>query len=1066
MKAPMVEKGKHRAGSCCVSLTGILLLAAGLLLTAQPAPAKPFSDTLNTDFQAGADDNILINQTIQGGLQLAPAAMLGNWTSSAGPSGSVYQAAAVAYNGKAYIIGGKGMADTSSTVSQDMVLDAIHYGNILADGTVDKWDPDKLVTLQQPTYGHAAVVVNGRLYIIGGRSASESTLNSVYWGRIVGNDGQIKALYQPNTWTAVAPLPTPLFQPAAFHYEGRIYVLGGQDNSKVTQSVVYYALVQPDGNIIEGSWQRASQDMPAALCGHSVAVSNGRIYVVGGSTTNMPMNVQNQVYVGQIDSVTGDVTGWTVTTPLPVALWDAAAAVAGGKLWVCGGATSGTAIATSLVFHTALMQNTGLIPVAGKDTWTRGTDLPGPVKWHSLVSFNNHLLVLGGNNNTGAQKNIYTTTLIRNNQNPNSRFLPTTPLFLTSSGGSRYSTWTGHTALVKAPLVTNQSDSGSETTQPSLYVLGGGDNDFRVFPDGNWTAGANTPVAKGWISQATLDNSGAVQTWSADPAKSQLPMASILHCSTVAMDNQMYVIGGANTGNAAIFAGAASRSEVAFAETDTYTAMTQPKPETWYFIGKAHVFYETASSGSGSSSLGSFESTTPIPIQDPSATTYCAIYQPLIRAAAASYNDCIYVMGGISRRNTGVSLPLNPTGSTAVYEQRVWFCRVNPGGTIDKEGGWRTTTPLPLALYDLAAVVANDRLYIFGGRDSAGNQQSTVYFAEFNSDGTLGSWTPTTNMILNTLSYDVAETAVVFTAGRFYVLGGSRSPGDTLQQTVLYCTPDPITGQIPASGDNAWSDSPTWLESPVAGHAAVAVNGRIYVLGGRYSSPAAHSSSAYMAGIADIVYTQNNQPTATTYAWDGTFERYIDLDNDQYIDNLSWLGNDNGEAMRVKCRYALEEGRWSEWTPEQTVSPVYARRIARYVHYKVSLQTSDNAPGVGRTPLLTRMDLNYATSKKVEIDGLMLNHNRFDPQTTQLTISYKTRDHDVSNAIFRVYNTEGELIRRYDIDIPGNTPLPATGAWIWDGTNENGEMVANGVYIIQYNSGDTHKIRKVLVLKR
>ena len=63
-------------------------------------------------------------------------------------------------------------------------------------------------------------------------------------------------------------------------------------------------------------------------------------------------------------------------------------------------------------------------------------------------------------------------------------------------------------------------------------------------------------------------------------------------------------------------------------------------------------------------------------------------------------------------------------------------------------------------------------------------------------------------------------------------------------------------------------------------------------------------------------------------------------------------------------------------------------------------------------------------------------------------------------------NLEGELIRRHDIDIPATNPLPATGEWFWDGTNENAELVANGVYIIQYNSGDTHKIRRVLLFKR
>jgi N-acetylneuraminic acid mutarotase len=1074
MTAIATGNSKRQRGVTAGRWLGLAVVFGGLLFSAGPAGAKPFVDQLSTDFQGGVADNLRINPNIQSDLTLDPYLMLGSWVAANGPSNALYWASAVVHNGKVYVLGGKGQPDTSSSNNNnvDTVLSAIHYGNILPDGSVEKWDPDKLVTLPQPTYGHASAVVNGRLYVLGGRNAN-NTLDTVFWGKILGYDGSIKAQFQPNTWTAVASLPTPLYRPAVFQFEGRIYVMGGQDAVNATQDKVYFAPVQPDGNILPGSWQSGSSPLPRKLVGHSALVSNGyngaqsygRVYVVGGSFDGTPQGVQNQVYLGLIDPVSGDIPNWVTTTPLPVSLYDTAASISGGRIWVCGGAANGTAKATAATYYAGINQGTGLIPGSGQtETWTRGTDLPAPVKWHNLVTYNDHLIILGGVNNTGAQKQIYTTTLVSNNVSL-TRWIPTTPLFLSPYGGSEYAVWSGHTAVVRPPLLNNQSTSYG-TAQSTVYVIGGGPNNYRPFADGTAGSGPNTPAAYSAVYQSSIDSNGNLQTWSADPTRGQLPLATILHATSMAMNNQIYVMGGLNTTNAQIFAGAPSRSNVAFAEPDTLT--TYVDPSSWYFVGKTPVFYETQSAGS-TNSLGSFDGTSPIPILDANATTYCAVYQPLIRAVAVSHNDFIYVLGGISRQNTFAApadIPLNPSGSVPVYEDRVWYCHPNAGGSVNTDpysGGWQTTMALPQPMYDVAACVANDRLYIFGGRDITGTPLATVYFANFNSDGSLGPWTPTTAMTSQGAPYALAETAVVFTSGRLYVLGGSRNvfTADDLQNAVIYCTPDPATGSIPPlNSPGGWRDSTTLLDAGVAGHAAVVNNGFIYILGGRYNANA-HVSSAYLCSITDL-----QQIRTQAFAWEGAFERYIDLDRDQYLDNLDWLGNPNNEGLQVKARYGKDQGPWTPWCNSQTVAPIVIQQVARYVHYKITMQTLDNVPGGEFTPILNSVTLNYAASKKIEEDSVMINHNKFDPQVDTLMITYKTRDQDVANVILRIYNLQGEMIRRYDIDVPPNAPLPYSSSVSWDGTNENGELVANGVYIIQYNSGDTHKIRKVVVFKR
>lgn len=1055
--------------------TAILWCLVGTMLWCAPSTvsAKFFTDRLTTDFYGGTEDNIQIGQNLDGDLQLAQYSMLGNWSTTSGPSNtSLYLSDSTVYNGKIYLTGGFGKAESTSFSGPTVAnaLNKIWYGTVLADGKIDEWkEADDKSLLPQPTYGHSALTVNGRLYIIGGRSTANATLNAVYWAKIIGHDGSIKAYYKTNTWTAVASLPMPLFRARAVACEGRIYVVGGQNGADIAQNTVYFGSVLPNGDI--PAWNQTSAPLPLALAGHSVVVSNGRIYVLGGSTTGEPLNAVSDVYVGTIDVNTGDIAGWTQTTNLPESRYAAAATVSSGKIWVTGGVTSGTAKAD--VFYARIDRVTGLIPGTGqRDTWSRATDLPIAVYNHNFIAFNGHLFVLGGLNNNGVQDLVYSSTLAMPKVNI-SRWVPTTPLFLSSYGGSVYDIWTGHTAVLRVPLP-GQS-TGISSGDPTVFVIGGGPNTFVAYAGGMGDPSNQPPAAYSTIYNSEVDPSGSLKVWAAPDTGGSILLATINHASTMA-NGAIYVIGGANSINAWIWTGAASRSLTAEGQMD---GLGRP-----YQTGKTTVMYEEVGQGSSSGGTGSFEFTAPIPIYDPAyelggsggyvANTATPIYQPLMRHAAVSHNGNIYVIGGVSRANI---MPYDGAGDTSgsnpVYEDRVWYCRPNPGGTINPAGGaggWQETSPLqPTALapslaprYDMAACVAYGRVYIFGGRDATGVPQDDVFFATVNSDGTLGPWN---ELITSPLPAFLAEHQVLFTNGRFYVIGGANETG-LLRNSVYYCTLDPATGTIPTfPNPGCWELSNTTLEYPVAGHQALANNGFLYVLGGRYNPTDPHTSSAYMTNIIDLFQTVD-----IYYSWAGTFERYIDLNRDQLVQSVDWRGDAASEVLMVKCRYAMEKGQWSPWTAEIPFTAnnvTLVQQFARYVHYKVRMETLTNErANIYRTPILNQFIVDYAESKQVDNDAFQINHNRFDPQTDTLLITYKTRDHSVSDVILRVYNLEGELIRRQDITIPAGTPLPATGSWIWDGTNENAELVANGVYIIQYNSGNTHKVRKVVVYKR
>ncbi len=1068
-------------------ISSLAVLAALFFVVTPPTFGKEFTDDLTTDFYGGKEDNILIRQNLKGSLQLAPYAILGNWNAVNAPSStSLYLASTTVYNGKLYLSGGFGSTDSAgiNNSGTDNAINRIWYATVLADGKIEEWkEVDETSRLPQPTYGHSSAAVNGRLYIIGGSNSIDKTpVSSVYWAKIIGYDGSIKAYYKSNTWTAVASLPTPLFKGAAAQYEGRIYVAGGIDLSNVAQNCVYYADVKPDGDIT--SWQTASAQLPGNLAGHAMAQSNGHLYVVGGSTTGEQINATSSVYIGTIDPNTGDVVNWTTGTNLPEALFGAATTISAGKIWVSGGIVSGTARAK--VYFARIDRLTGLIPGPGQpDTWTRTTDLPIPVYNHNMVSFNGHLYITGGYN-AGASDKFYTSTLLTNKTNIK-KWVPTTPLFKSPYGDGSLKTWTGHTAILRVPLKDSASLSSGA---PMVYVIGGGGNTYNAYADGQTFDGIR-PDAYTTIYNSEIDSNGQLKTWMAPDTSGVIPIASIMHMSTLS-NGGMFVIGGANSVNATIWADAPACSISA-------AGYMPPSGTKEMAYGEPFVFYEQVQQGGGSNGgAGTFEKTAPIPIFDPAyeydtyqtvrgvyqgpsdpqpganVATSEPIYQPLIRAAVTSYNGIIYVIGGISRENDAWA-GNDPLSSRRYFEKRIWYCRPNPAGSINEyggPGGWKTIPDNDLSStvlapdlktrYDAQACVAYGRVYLFGGRDDSGKVCSEVFYARIKDDGTLDKWVEDTPMPIT-----LAEHQVVFTSGRFYVIGGVTDAAGNLTDNVFYCTPAaqvaPYTPSIPTGANpGAWELSLTSLEYPVAGHQCVSNNGFIYVLGGRYNLTDPHTSSAYLINIADMYHTQN-----LVYAWAGNYERYVDLDKDQLVQFINWDAVPNNQTIQFRYRYALEKGQWSPWTLSQTLGPVNVNHFCRYIHYKIHFETliNDLASGAD-TPELSRVVVDYAASKRVNEDNFQINHNKFDPQVQTLTISYKTRDHSVDGVVLRIYNLEGEMIKKQEFPIQPGTALPVTGAWIWNGTNDNDELVANGVYIVQYNSGDTHKIRKVVVYKQ
>lgn len=170
--------------------------------------------------------------------------------------------------------------------------------------------------------------------------------------------------------------------------------------------------------------------------------------------------------------------------------------------------------------------------------------------------------------------------------------------------------------------------------------------------------------------------------------------------------------------------------------------------------------------------------------------------------SAAVSNGYVYVMGGYG-------------GS---FQTSVYYAKINTDGSI---GSWSTSPhALPQGLYEAGAVSQNGYIYVIGGLNSSSSALDTTYYAKQNSDGSIGTWSTSSNH----LPQGVDDAAIALANGRVYVLGGS---GNSSFLQTAYSTSFNTDGSI-----GSWSTSATTLPQTLDGATASAANGYLYLAGG------------------------------------------------------------------------------------------------------------------------------------------------------------------------------------------------------------------------------------------
>lgn len=173
----------------------------------------------------------------------------------------------------------------------------------------ERWQP--LPRLPAPLNHHAAAVVAGTLYVMGGATDFSRDM--------VERPDVYALLPGASRWQARAPMPQARWGHGAAVIDGKIYVAGGRQ-PEASALMVY----DPNAD----AWEVGS-DLPTPRDHLGVVAVDGKLYTIGGR-----VGLQN---VGAVEVFDPETARWSTAPPLPTPRSGMAVAVVDGRVHTAGG---------------------------------------------------------------------------------------------------------------------------------------------------------------------------------------------------------------------------------------------------------------------------------------------------------------------------------------------------------------------------------------------------------------------------------------------------------------------------------------------------------------------------------------------------------------------------------------------------------------------------------------------------------------------------------------------------------------------------------------------------------
>lgn len=204
------------------------------------------------------------------------------------------------HGGSFYVIGGRGDVGLLNNLER-------------YDPATDTWTT--LTPMTTARAAAAAAVQDDAIYVIGGRESGG--------GPCSGGPLDVVERYDiaTDTWTTVAPLPSPRSDAAAVEHGGKIYVFGGCSGAGFLDEVLVY-------NPVTDTWSSLTP-MPTARASLVADVIGNDVHAIGGWAGGGPLDV-NEVYTISSDS-------WSTAEPIPVGRGEAGIVSHGGRIYVVAG---------------------------------------------------------------------------------------------------------------------------------------------------------------------------------------------------------------------------------------------------------------------------------------------------------------------------------------------------------------------------------------------------------------------------------------------------------------------------------------------------------------------------------------------------------------------------------------------------------------------------------------------------------------------------------------------------------------------------------------------------------
>ncbi len=798
------------------------------------------------------------------------AGSLGTWNAGS----NLFQATAVAqsavYNGYVYLLGG--CSGTWINCNSTVRITTIQYAQLRADGSLGTWSNNGGNALPIGRHRGAAVAYNGRIYIMGG--CTQNLFSTCTSNSIRATDTQYTTINADGslgtTWTTSPnAFASPSLETEAAVYKGYIYYFTytgiGGGNTHITQ----YAQVQADGSIAPikstSLYSGTSREYSGTL------ITNGYMYIIGGCTAASCNATTNDVQVAKIDTPGVTAAYGTAANYEPTNGRTGFSTVSyGGFIYAIGGTVSNAGATVNMLNTTRYAQinadgtlgtwatasaTFNNVTSVGGDFCSGASSCPGRVEF-AAKAYNGYVYMAGGwTNASGTARTFWSdvqSAVVCTGVNT-----PVTGCAaagdLRGTGGA--ATWTTQLAdfVTNSTTVYNDADGRSKISMEiyngNIYLIGGRN-------DGGNPGGASVSYAT--VYYAPLAAGGGVGTFA---TTTNLPSnVGRAEPKTFVANNRLYLVGGDNT---------AGGNEWGFQTNDADDVWFIPIKSDGTLDGT--VGWKDANNATNGGSGSSFASANGLMDYNVNfsngyvyitggqngagaSATYATVYKAQVNISNGSLggwttttsfstqrydhgtvitNGNLYVIGGCSSRSTLGTLNCNGTAQMLITYQNA---QINNGGGEYAQAGANKGS-FTTARSQTAAVAYNGYIYLTGGCSTAtgiaGCTVSTndTRYASIAVDGTLTWGTLTTAGNVPTARYGHAMAAY---NGYLYVMGGCSSTGGTNGFCTAFLN-DVQRVKLNSDGNttgNSWASAGTTLATARYGLSAASYNGYLYVIGG------------------------------------------------------------------------------------------------------------------------------------------------------------------------------------------------------------------------------------------